>query len=560
MGEHYNFQLDPKEPSAEQIAKHKDFEALLQAYQQSEVEEPARVVPFYRKPRSLAWAGFLAIAASFALLLVFRFNAGPASQEELLAEADAYFAEQPFINPPLPDLNPPFQKTSISAAKGGEYKINQGLKMVVPEYAFMDDRGRQIEGEVEVSFREMHDPVDFFLSGIPMTYEDQDQRFQMESAGMVEVYGAQNGRTLQIAPNKKIRIELISRLAYDQNLDLADFQIYYLDTMSRGWLPGKRDMVEWYQTPAAADFSDKQTAISRLEEDENALINLVLGTEPKLPQKTFERSADDITIDLDFIQDDNITVDPETENLIKSNEDGIWRIAKNQDINTQAFAVEWEQVELRKLDTYVYNLSLIKGTTRQEIKIQPVLIGEELAKAEAAFSAEMATYRSAYEAWEVQKNNRVAALRDSFQVLKNEWISSTQADEVPNDKARIKSSFEIDAFGVWNCDRLIEWGETKIVDGFKGPKGQNYQAHTAYLIDKNHNTLYQFYASDQALLTVPTDEDLLVWIVDEKDQLVLRKEEKGRDRLVGAPIEPLELLLEVKSESSETELRALLLN
>ena len=73
-------------------------------------------------------------------------------------------------------------------------------------YAF----GNVVSGDVTLRFREYHDALDVFLSGIPMDYTCQGEKRNFQTAGMFEIRAKQNDRKLQLAGGKQIEVGLVS--------------------------------------------------------------------------------------------------------------------------------------------------------------------------------------------------------------------------------------------------------------------------------------------------------------------------------------------------------------
>ena len=115
-----------------------------------------------------------------------------------------------FIHPPSERLNVPFHKDSVASDKNVVLNYDSGTTILIPKEALIDVHGNLVVGNVEVAFREFHDPVDFYLSGIPMTYTEGDQEFTFESAGMCELKVTQNGKELQLVAGKRIEVLLAS--------------------------------------------------------------------------------------------------------------------------------------------------------------------------------------------------------------------------------------------------------------------------------------------------------------------------------------------------------------
>ena len=178
MEKNYNFRFKLEEPSSEDIQQRMDFAALLQQYE-------AAPAPALARGRVRRLVYLVSAAAAAVLLLVSLFFWSQPKQ----FTPEEYFAQQDYVHPPLPNLQPPYQKNTVADAyKGGIIEYPSGSRLVVPASAFMNDRGKLIGGEVEVHYRELHDYIDFFVSGIPLAYDSVGLQRYLTSAGMVEIY------------------------------------------------------------------------------------------------------------------------------------------------------------------------------------------------------------------------------------------------------------------------------------------------------------------------------------------------------------------------------------
>jgi len=223
MGNNYNIKRNVPEPDTADINKFKDFDALLASFQNTESTQEGGKIRAFTSPREgqsnsrvrrwILMGSSLATAAAVALLLIVRSLDDLPTPAQSQAVADAYFAKKPFVNPPLTKVKPQGKKISIDVALGASVELSEGTRLVIPRTAFQNDRGQLIqEGEVDVFYREMHDAVDFFMAGVPMTYDSAGMRHYLQSAGMIEIIATQNGQPVGMAPGKKIRIELQSNV------------------------------------------------------------------------------------------------------------------------------------------------------------------------------------------------------------------------------------------------------------------------------------------------------------------------------------------------------------
>ncbi|MBU0764668.1 MAG: hypothetical protein KJ607_07530, partial [Bacteroidetes bacterium] len=135
----------------------------------------------------------------------------------------------PLITPPLPGLQPEFNRFTADASAGAELSIPSGTTIIIPENAFADSSGNPVNGIVDIRYREFHDAVDILLSGIPMKYETGDKSRNMQTAGMFEIHADKDGRELRIADGKSITVRMAS---YETG---NEYSFFCLDESARKW-------------------------------------------------------------------------------------------------------------------------------------------------------------------------------------------------------------------------------------------------------------------------------------------------------------------------------------
>lgn len=554
MGNNYNFRVNKKPIPPERIEQHKDFSALLQQFEQSK----PKLTRAPRRNTRMVWIGMIsALAAAIALLLIVQpFKQGPGI-DELMAVERAYFEEKAFVQAPIPVAEPAFTQQKVQVAQGGNYSLNSNLKLVVPEYAFMDDRGRQIEGEVDLQYREMHNPVDFFLTGIPMYYDSLGQRYQLESAGMVEVYGFQAGLPVQLAPGKSLQIELISKVQFT-GADLAvNFQLYYLDTLARNWILMSNELEQQIIfDPAEATVAQNPIyeALSNLDTEELLLLDQLDGQmpAPERPVNNYQQPTNATSFELAL--EDLSSVDSETQRILEEdNATGFWWIAENQNFDERVLSVGWPTTQLRKRSENLFELTLSAGDSSFQLLVYPVIIGEELQQATQNHQAALEAYELELALWESQFQTQQKAIKAEIAAKRSDLMIQLNSQGTDDEQQGfIKSRFEVQKFGIWNSDRVLQPGAMKMIKKLEDQNGKVYGDHTAYLIDRKKNTLFQFYAGDRTLIQLPEHPDLMLWVIDQKEQMAILKAENGKQKLLEETTPTLQLdLADLKLESTE---------
>jgi len=136
----------------------------------------------------------------------------------------------PFIQPPMKDINIPFKEYNIDAAKGDTLFYQTGSIILFPPNAFVNKNGDLIKGDVQIKYREFTQPLDFYLAGIPMDYDSTDKKYTFESSGMCQILAYKDGMPVYVNPKSKPQVNLVS------NNQSTSHNLYFLDTMQRKWV------------------------------------------------------------------------------------------------------------------------------------------------------------------------------------------------------------------------------------------------------------------------------------------------------------------------------------
>lgn len=139
--------------------------------------------------------------------------------------------EIPFqlLDPPIPELAGKFQEFEIDNSKGEVLKIASGTSITIPAGALLGQDGKPVEGKVKIKYREFHDAIDVWLSGIPMDYQNGSVKETFQTAGMFEIRGEKDGEALQIADGKGLLVRMASFEAG------KDYPFYQLEETGKGW-------------------------------------------------------------------------------------------------------------------------------------------------------------------------------------------------------------------------------------------------------------------------------------------------------------------------------------
>lgn len=571
MDNNYNFKINQPPLKQADIEKHKDFDALLK---RMEVTSPPQKELKVASRKAYYWISGIAVTLLIGILAFGNlFQETGNSQNATIA----YLATQPYVNPPMESLAKKGEKVTVNANEGGTYQFPSGSKMVVPRSAFANSYGALIEGDVEIHFKEYHDYIDFFLSGIPMEIEVDGKAGVLESVGMIEVYATQDGERLQMLPEKPIDIELKSQIAFAGDTP-PEFNIYYLDKEKRAWSLEGEDKIELTQEsntqaenitvlkrdelgnivsakesfvkvigdPNDPYFTGEVTydttytetvqSLTLAKIEQNKVLDRKKNKEikqierqfklPTKPEKPEQYDGNSMTMELDF----------KGEDLGAKNYKGtIWQVMSTIDAVDDFSTTVWTDYDLEKTVDESFTLNLSKGEKAATLKVKPVLMGKNYDQALQQFEAQLANYQKEKMAAEkalVAKKQEIAdriaiekelAGKDftaRIAALKAKGHTNYATNEII--KRTVLNKFQINRFGTWNCDRPRPPYLAQLDGTFQDQHLTNYKNKMVYHTDKSQNTLRRVYLKDIAKnIQFNKDSKNLIWLVTEENKLAV---------------------------------------
>ncbi|MFM9952311.1 MAG: hypothetical protein ACKV1O_30555 [Saprospiraceae bacterium] len=575
MSKQYDIRINPQQPSSEEIARHKNFDALLEQYQQAKVTpQPGATI--------IRFSLLMRYAAAVAVLVIAVYGAFVLMQPAATDVQAAYFDKQPHVIVPFeqPELTKPAVALKVNASKGGVLEYPSGSRLVIPSEAFMTDRGKLIEGEVDIHYREMLDYVDFFLAGVPMNYDSAGKSYDLESAGMVEIYAEQNGKRVNMAPGKTIAVELVSFILRTPNSQIPRFNVYKLDTEARQWVyqdVNHLQLVEDYLDPKDPDYDVKKAHLDALKAIESkGILEMqafqTMTPAPEAPSSPQKHQGKHPTIELQFTDDNVIFEDQnglengEATRLEKLYKGTIWQISpRNGALDERAFRVEWETTRLKRLNNQEYELTFISGVKELKLIVSPVLMGNDYEQALRSYDAAVKEYEHKMAKWvQLLQEKRVtiqqkiddekAAAQKAFEAQHADIFTSTGEGMI---RSKVINRFQVASLGIWSCDRPVPPAPKAVSAQFTDQQGQAVEGMVAYVADKNRNTLRRFLVTDGAKMNFDADSDNLLWMVTKDDKLALVN--PGQFRKIGNNDEhTFEFTVVDRKITNEAEVRELL--
>ncbi|MEM1325555.1 MAG: hypothetical protein AAGI23_06355 [Bacteroidota bacterium] len=537
MKKNYHINFDPPKISSEQIRQHQDFDALL-----AMMEETAPVQEQPKARRTWLWAASAVAAALMGV--IFWFNQGDSItdlRQQYAQEEVTFFEERAFVNPPFENIKPTFASYTINTKEGGSYNYGESSSLTIPNDAFQDENGVALEGDVQLFYREMHDPADFFLSGIPMTYDSAGIHYVLESAGMIEIYAEQNGKRVLMRPGKSIDIELASVINAPSLAIPPQYNIYKLNIADRKWEYQAPDNMSWLTSLPVGEENELSPKVQLEQEKEIAIAQLEKKYAPvAAPTKPRSRNSDQPSIELDFL--DSFEGSAAAKAIRDQYDGAIWQLSERSTLDRNEAQKEWESVTVKDLGNEEYEITLSKADDKISFIVQPILQRADYEKAMRQYDEELLRYEQLQATSEEILASEKAALEDQYaqRIADLEEANNSFTNTSPSEKRRIVNAFKATEFGIWNCDRPLPPAPQETMVGFQDENGNSYNNQRAYLMDYNRNSVQQVFINETTVLKYDANTRQLLWIVLENNKIAVMQPEQFQD-LTTDEINPITL-------------------
>lgn len=532
----YKVNIDRTKPTSEEINAGKDFDKLLAMMPATATVSAGAAAKksFWKSGWGITSLAAATVAVATGVVLLFNMNSGESNlandgnknntnqNVDNVRQPATNSVQVPgaFIAPPLAGVDVPFDTYRVKSEKGGKIDPSSGSHIIIPAGAFVDNSGKPVKGDVEVRYRELRDPVDFFVSGIPMHYDSAGTRYHFESAGMVEIAAFKDGKVVYLKPDKKVEIQLAS-----DNSSTA-FNLYKLDTNARNWSFLGKDKVTQEKTDnpealaeqkIAAKKQETEAVVKQLETERDAKIVTAVNA-ISLPEKPLEpKKADKKKNRFNVLF--NTKEFPEMANF----KDVVFEVDESQKpFDRNLYEIKWEDVQLlkgSKQNTYV--VALKKGIRIEKIDVYPVLDGKNYDESMTQFNKKMESYNSALDTRKKAEENlqkeyskAIAEQRAVYQKYQETVRAEFQAQNLASQTLRV---FTVSSFGIYNCDSPMKYPQGAIVNAlFTDEQGKQLTCNSnIYLAEKGRNALFTYYKNPEVSFRFNPGSKSIIWTVSD---------------------------------------------
>jgi hypothetical protein len=465
---------------AEELDLMRKFSAGIKDYGRRELRNKLKTIASKNKKHGSRKILYWSIAAS--LLLIVGFS--------------GYFYL--FINKPVAqkfvfnNKLPPFKKADIKfkeyhleAAKGAVLSYHSGTIITIPKNAFIDIKGKVIQGDVSVKYREITTPEELFMAGIPMNYDSSGHVTNLKTVGVCELQVYKNDTAININPDNKINID------FSSPSDKAGYNLFAFDTISKKWLKKENDTTVVKLSEYADIIKPANTFIPRKANLSKQRFKLVYRNPSKFPE--FEEYKN-YTFE---ISDNEKNYDAK-----KANKN--WKsVAINKDNTTGEYLVTFinpdERVTYRTHAVFEDNdYGVALNTYNNKIKECP---SDSLQKGDTA---------------SLQNAHRIKHLQKRLLQQKEDLIA-----------ANIYRTFSCGKAGLWCYSKIInKTPGACITADFEDANGNSLNLKYVAILDKTNNTVLRYTPEDFKALKFDTaSQNALVAITLDDNFAFIKKED-----------------------------------
>jgi hypothetical protein len=376
------------------------------------------------------------------------------------------------IAPPFKGVEVPQKTFKVQASQGTEWKFENGTQINIPEHAFVDKNGKTVEGTVTVQYREYHYVEEVMVSGIPMTYQAPDNK-EVEhfiTTGMFEISGQYEGEEVQIAPHKKIEVNMAS---FDAN-PTANF--YVLDKKTNAWNLVSKSVIAKRPVEAAK----KETGDMPAKMDPDAF-----KFDMKVDYEKFPELGAYKNVIWQYVEAKGYD-NPET---VPNFYEEVWAYA-----NLEAYDVDKKQYQL-----------ILSSKKKSLVCIVTPVLGER-------------DYRK--------------VLKEHERKMKRYEADVAATASIRSNEAEITRQVQISEFGTYNHDVFAQVSEPVVVNAeikIKGQEGMATRSLESFLVVKSKNAVIRYsgdgYDNYSAFTFGKEDENALIVLLPNKKIAVFKKED-----------------------------------
>lgn len=410
-----------------------------------------------------------------------------------------------FVQPPIPTLDVDYTNFTFEAEQGGKFTYKTSTEIVIEPNSLVDSSGKPVKGAVTLQYREFHDAVDVFLSGIPMQYDSAGVKQNLQTAGMYDIRAFQKNNPLQIKTGKTAKVRMASWQAEN------DYNFYALDTLNRKWD---------YETTKNPEINIEKVkmrqaieAMRPFQMKDLLLVNFGQALDiaynyesdynferVKSQEKVFVQKV--ASYGVNFLKD--VRLDAEI--IFQGNKypafNMVWQKLEDKTIPN------WVKTE-RIYEEYIWSEKSDKHIPQGNLTITPLGNGNYQMNIR---------HEGQYFSLQMKPLMRISSF---FQYSPAQWQSQyaemmekiRKEEEKLLEIAEVFRPIEVSQFGIYNFDRFLKEPEALVVDADFGVESEKEKPTKIYMINKNLRAVVPYNPGQWKLFSILPDTNIRIFAV-----------------------------------------------
>ncbi|MBC7695065.1 MAG: hypothetical protein H7141_06410 [Burkholderiales bacterium] len=529
MGTKFNLNRQPVPD--EEINSHKDFGELVNKFKKQSIEKARSDVNFSKNKKATYSAIIAGVAVICTVTYFSVFKKEPPKEttndkivtKQQNTNTPDTKSNKAFIAPPISKLNIPYTSYTVKSEQGATLKHKSNSKIIIPKKAFVNKQGLDIVGDVEIKYREFHNQADIIASGIPMTYDSAGVQTTLESAGMIDIKGYQNGEPVFINPKKQITVEFQSEHTADR------YNMYVLDTIAKNWVYVNRDNSLKKDKQSSKDIPAEQLNFESKESEKIVSLQKQIDAIPpkiEMEKVVYSKKVNQLSKVIIPTKPAKATDRPQFELEVNYKEfpeleafkNAVFEVGtENKNFSSKLADITWSSAEISEgpIKGKNYLLTLKLKDQVEKLIVYPTLTGADYDKALKVYESKFNDYKhlvAKREADEKKLKEEFEAKQAAFaaelkkfseDMIKEKIRWKKEEEEALNKRFQSMSNqdkvtriFNVSSFGICNsdCPTSMPKGEQMSPIYTINSGGTFLRAEHTYLVCHSKNVVFNFYS------------------------------------------------------------------
>lgn len=399
------------------------------------------------------------------------------------------------------DLKPNLENSfSFNANENVQLKTKDGSLIYIDANSFEFENGDPVKTSINIGFKEYHNVIDVIKSGIEMRYDSAGVQYHLQSAGMFEIKGFSEGKSIRFKQGKAASVELVT------HTEGGRFNFYKFE--KEGWKFLHKD--NNFTKNLDSKRLNLEERISKVEEE-------VLEIEKVMPHKPGKADPSKLNVKVEFSKKEF----PELAGF----KDLLFEFIHDSIVQDDFEQFDWDYVEIEKKKAGEYLLLFFHNGDKYAFNAKPVLeSGQENGAFANLFNSYTEELKHKKDLAKQLQLKRVKLYkkdekkRDSSLTAYRAIIAQQSATD--DTGAKLRRAFQIASFGLFNSDCPANLPEGALfVANFSAANNDTLKHHKAYLVEKNTKKLFTYYEGNYASFQCNPESNNMIVVLTDSNQI-----------------------------------------